>query len=69
MPSFKISLAAARVNAKMTQEEVAKVLQISKKTLINWEKGVIIPNAASVHVLAEIYNISEDYIFLPTKST
>ena len=69
MDEFKISLAAARVNAKMTQDDVAKYLKISKKTLVNWEKGTVIPNFASVHALADLYHISEDYIFLPQKST
>ena len=35
----KISLAAARVNAEMTQEEVAEIMHVSKNTIINWEKG------------------------------
>ena len=37
---IQISLAAARVNAGLTQEEVAEKLQVSKKTIVNWEKGV-----------------------------
>ena len=35
---IQISLAAARINAKMTQEEAANRLKISKRTIINWEK-------------------------------
>ena len=37
---LQITLAAARVNAGFTQEEVAKKMGISKQTIINWEKGV-----------------------------
>lgn len=37
---FKISLAAARVNAGLTQDEVAKRMHVSKTTILNWEKGV-----------------------------
>lgn len=40
MEKLQISLAAARVNAGLTQEEVAKNMKISKNTLVNWEKGV-----------------------------
>ena len=36
---FQISLAAARVNAGLTQEAAAKKMSISKNTLVNWEKG------------------------------
>lgn len=61
---FQISLAAARVNAGLTQEEVARSLGISKNTLINWEKGKSIPRATQMQKMCEIYNISEEYIFL-----
>lgn len=39
MSSFQISLTAARVNAEMTQKDVAKALKVSKQTIVNWEKG------------------------------
>ena len=38
MNKLKISLAAARVNAEMTQEDVAKEMHVSKNTVVNWEK-------------------------------
>ena len=62
---FQISLAAARVNAGLTQEEVARNLGISKNTLINWEKGKSIPRATQMQKMCEIYNIPEEHIFLP----
>lgn len=68
MEAIKISLAAARVNAGLTQEEVAKRLKISNKTLINWEKGAAEPTFASLSMLSEIYGIPLDNIFLPSKS-
>lgn len=40
MDKLQISLAAARVNARMTQEDAAKRLKVGKRTIINWEKGV-----------------------------
>lgn len=66
---FQISLAAARVNAEMTQEQVAKEMQVTKRTILNWEKGRIIPSAATLNMLSEIYKIPLEYIFLQTKST
>ncbi len=66
---IQISLAAARVNAKLTQEEVAKKMRIGKKTIINWEKGVSIPSFSDMNMLSEIYGIPVDNIFLPSKST
>lgn len=69
MEQLKISLAAARVNAGLTQEEVAKRMKVGKRTIINWEKGNAIPSFADVNLLSQIYNLPIDYIFLPEKST
>ena len=41
--AFKISIAAARVNANLTQAEAAKKLGIANNTLIKWEKGEEVP--------------------------
>lgn len=62
---FTISLAAARVNAKKTQDEVANLLHIGKKTLISWEKGETEPKVSQAMALGALYNIPLDYIFLP----
>lgn len=66
---IQISLAAARVNAKLTQEDVAKRMKIGKRTIINWEKGVSVPSFADMKMLSDIYGIPLDNIFLPSKST
>lgn len=68
MRSVKITLAAARVNAGMTQEDVAKKLKVSKKTVINWEKGIVTPSFATLDTLSRLYKMPLDYIFLPKKS-
>lgn len=69
MAEFQISLAAARVNAGLTQEAAAAKMHINVKTIINWEKGVVIPSFANLNMLATIYNIPVEFIFLPSKST
>lgn len=66
---LQISLAAARVNAKLTQEDVANMMKIGKRTIINWEKGVSIPSFSDVKMLSDIYGIPVDNIFLSKKST
>ncbi|WP_440285090.1 helix-turn-helix transcriptional regulator [Eshraghiella crossota] len=68
MEKLQISLAAARVNAGMTQEDVSKSMKISKNTLVNWEKGLSEPTITQGRKLSEIYNIPLDNIFLPCKS-
>lgn len=69
METLQISLAAARVNARMTQEEVAEKIGVTKQTIINWEKGRVIPKIPEVEMLSRIYNIPQDNIFLPCYST
>ena len=66
---LKITLAAARVNAGLTQKEVADMLDVSNKTVCNWENGKSYPSPKQIDMLCEIYGISYDnIIFLPTNS-
>ena len=59
---FKISLAAARINAGLTQKQVCKELNISKTTLVSYEKGRTIPDCKVGGKLAKLYNMSTDNI-------
>ena len=69
MDKLRISLKAARVNAGLTQVEAAKKLGKSPNTIILWENGTIAPDRANLYLLADIYGISVDNIFLPKVST
>ena len=62
---LKISLAAARENAEMTQEDVAKEMHVSKNTVVNWEKGKSEPTISQSRELSKLYNMPLEYIFLP----
>ena len=66
---LQISLAAARVNAGLTQDEVAKEMHVGKQTIVNWEKGKTSPSFATTKALSDLYKIPIDNIFLPTIST
>ena len=68
MAKIQISLAAARVNAGLTQDDVAKALKLSKQTIVNWEKGKSEPSINQGRMLSDLYKIPMDYIFLPIKS-
>ena len=64
---MKISLAAARVNADLTQKEAAAMLGISNRTLCKWENGESFPNAQQIEKICELYVVSYDNInFLPS---
>lgn len=62
---FQISLAAARVNAGLNQEEAAKLIGITAKTLRNYEQGKTAIPATTLRKAADLYGIPEDMIRLP----
>lgn len=66
--SRPMSWAAARVDAGLTQEDVASALRITKNTLIAWEKGTSEPKVSQAIALCELYNRPMDDIFMPEKS-
>ena len=64
MSEFKISLAAARVNAGLTQEYVANKMEVTRQSIVNWEKGKVIPKPAQFKMMCDLYAIPQNYIFL-----
>lgn len=58
----KISLASARVNAKKTQEDVAKELGVSKTTINNWESGKATPRGDNLVKLSKLYKMPIEYL-------
>ena len=69
MANFQISMEAARVNAKLTQEGAAEKLGVSRSAVINWENGKTTPSTAIVIAMATIYGIPVEYISMPRKTT
>ena len=66
---LRVSLAAARVNANLTQDDVARELHVGKQTIVNWEKGKTEPSISQGMALSALYKMPLDYIiFLPSKS-
>lgn len=61
---MKISLAAARINAHLTQTEVAKKLSVSRQTVSNWERGRNDLTLAQAWTLSQLYKISINNIAL-----
>lgn len=64
----KISLEAARINAKLTQKELANILGVSNATIVNWEKGLTEPNLSQLKKISELSGIPMDFIFVPEVS-
>jgi transcriptional regulator with XRE-family HTH domain len=59
----QITLKAARVNAGLTQSEVAGKLNISVGTLKNWERGKTFPKQPQIEALCELYSVTYDNLF------
>lgn len=64
----KMTLKAARVNAKLTLEDVSAIMQVSVSTLSNWENDKTGIGARELRNLAKLYRIDERDIFLPEVS-
>ncbi len=67
MHNFQISLKAARVNANMTQEDVAKALVRNKQTIVNWENGITKISIADFKKLADLYQIPLECLKIPER--
>jgi transcriptional regulator with XRE-family HTH domain len=62
---LKISLKAARVNANLSQEEVARKMKKSKVTINNWENGKTEIDYGNLNELCRLYSVTIDDILLP----
>lgn len=57
-----LHLDAARVNARLTQAEAAKKLEISRNTLANYEAYKTIPDVEMGKKIAALYGLTVDEI-------
>lgn len=64
---FRITLAAARVNRGLTQDEVCKMIHISKTTLVKIEKYKINVSTEMLEKLSDIYNVPDKDLFFLKK--
>jgi len=65
---MKISLKAARINAELTREDVAKALGYTTHTLMRWELGDTMPGADIFMALCAMYHVkAEDVDISPQK--
>ena len=62
---LQISLKAARVNAGMSQKDLAKAIERNVSTIINWETGKTTINVPDFRKLCRLLGLQEDNIYLP----
>ncbi len=61
----KITLAAARVNSGLTQEQMADKMGVSRTSIIQWETGKKEIRPVYLYAFCHITGFSEDDILLP----
>ena len=57
---IEMKLKDARIQAGLTQEQVAEKLMVSRQTISNWENGKSLPDIVSIMNLSNLYQISID---------
>ena len=59
---FQERLKSMRLEAKLTQKELAEKLKIGQNTYSYWEKGIRKPVGENLNKLANFFNVSTDYL-------
>lgn len=60
---IKIILPAVRANTRLTQQEFADKIGVSKDTVFNWENGKSVPNINQLRTMSELSGIPMDFIY------
>ncbi len=58
----------ARNNKRLTQEQAAEALGVSRQTISNWENNKSYPDIISVIKMSDIYSVSLDHLLKEEKS-
>lgn len=63
---LQMSLKALRVNAGLTQQDVADRLGVSRQSIINWENDEEGPKELVIYALAYLYKTDIDNMRIPS---
>lgn len=61
---FRISIKAARVNAGYSLDQASDLLNIKKRTLINYENGTSVPTWDALDKISKCYEVPIDNLRL-----
>ena len=64
----RICIAACRVNAGLSQREVAEKIGVSLATITNWESGKTEPDLSELRAISNLPGMPMDYIFVQRES-
>jgi len=63
---MQMSLKALRVNAGLTQQDVADIFEVSRQSIMDWENGEEAPKGLVIYAMAKLYNAEIDNIRVPS---
>ena len=69
MIKLRITLKAARTNARLTQQEAADKIGVTVDTIGDWERAKSFPNALQIRRIEEIYGVPYDGLIFSPKNT
>ena len=59
------NITALRKSRELTQQDFAKILNYSDKTVSKWELGYAIPNVETLKQIADYFGVTVDYFLVP----
>lgn len=62
MKEMKDRLTEMRKQAKLSQQDLADKLFVSRSTVSRWENGELTPSIANLKEMAKLYGVSLDYL-------
>lgn len=62
MMTFGDQLSKARKEKEFTQEELAEKLNLSRQTILRWEKNQVFPDISNLKAVAQVLDVSFDYL-------
>ena len=62
MEKIKNKIRELRISKKLTQQELADELHVTKQAISKWEKGKSVPDIISVELLSSFFGVSADYL-------
>lgn len=57
---LKDHLTALRAERGLTQEELARALNVTRQTISKWERGLVAPDTVNLSALGRLYGVSLD---------
>ncbi|MBD5584754.1 MAG: helix-turn-helix transcriptional regulator [Clostridia bacterium] len=62
MNKFSERLKQLRIEKKLSQKELATILEVDQRSVSNWEKAVREPDYAMLIKIADYFEVSADYL-------